>query len=175
MDARPNVLNKILPCTQEFALVMLYGQGTIWRAYGFNVHRLDPTSAEHVIYNGIVPNNIKEGSDVIIQLKSLPYAINDSGVDKGVAVLPHYGSVRKGQAMPALTVGDIIDITIPDDEAAYTLHYDDVMAFHNLQAGDMLGVKLYREPTDGFDDYPDDYCFYDILNARYIADKVGVI
>lgn len=175
MDARPNVLNKILPCTKNMSIEYIYAQGTVYRTLGFNLHRLDASNAEYVDYSGIIPNDIKAGSDIIFKLLSMPYQTNDTGAAKTACAIPYYSSVRVGQVIVSLTVGNTVSITIPDNETAFTVHYDDVLTFPNLLAGDMFHVRLYRHATNELDTYPYDYCFNAVIMARYITDKIGVI
>lgn len=174
INGRPTVLDTILPCTKEMPIRYVYAQGTVYRTTGFNVHRLDADNAEYVDFSGIVPNDIKAGSDIIFKLMTCPYQTNDTGADKVACAIPYYSFVRAGQVLPSLTIGDAVSITVPDNEVAFTVHYGDVLTFPNLLASDMFHVRLYRHATNELDTYPYDYCFNAVIMARYITDKIGM-
>lgn len=174
MDARPNVLNKILPCSKRIPfeyITATAGHSSMERLHG---RALDPNSDENVEYDLIVPRDIKAGSDLIIMLTVAPLTANNTGSDKKIKLHCSYsvGSVGQVATSPVTTATTLV--TIPDGMAANTLMKVTPATIAGLVAGDVLGLRVVRDADHGDDTYTGELWISYIAMAVYNADKIGV-
>lgn len=175
MDARPNVLNKILPCYKR-----IFVRFTTSTSGGFtynliNARALDPDTDELVSYMVTIPHDIKYGSDVLLIADGCPLMTNNTGADKKVRLVATYNYARNGEVIGAVKSGDITLITIPDGEAIYTMHKNGVLAIAGLRAGDFLAMRITRDADHTDDDYAGDWGIFQTSLLQYEIDKIGVL
>jgi len=175
MDARPNVLNKILPCYKRINLCFQTSGGEGSLLYGIYGRQLDDSSDEYSAFTIVVPHNIKTGSSALIIIDGAPWVTNNTGEDKKVRIVPQYNCARNGVLLGAMTTGAAVLITVPNNEVRYTIHKTGVLAIPDLQAADVLGIKLTRDADHADDTYVGDWWLSNSGMLQYIIDKIGII
>lgn len=175
MDARPNPINKILPCTKTVPIEIFSASGASAGAYQLNGYSLDPDSDEDVFLNGQLPYDMKVGSDIKVILNGCPKVTNSSGVEKKVRLYSQYSFGRDGVKCTGTIEGDGVLIAIPNGELAYTIHKTELITISDLQAGDILGFRAIRDADHTDDTYTSDWFVTLPVVLEYTADKIGVI
>lgn len=175
MDARPNVLNKILPCYKRLPLVFSYSNGTRTDYSGIVGYALPPDTQKYIQWGGIVPNNIIAGSDIDIMLHGWPSAANESGSDKGVVLLIQYSYTRNGVLIGTLVSMPVVEITVPDGEAAYTIHETVITPVANMVKGDELFITIHRRATLAEDTYTGNWLMGFSPTLKCPVDKIGLL
>lgn len=174
MDARPNVLNKILPCTSFFVMYSHRFAGSVWSGGGLVGQKMDDSSDEYVQYHGIVPYNIKAGSDIIAQLDCCNMSENASGTTKHARVYCQYQFGSAGKFFSGMLVGDAVLIPVLDSSGIYVLKQVDVITISGVVGGDCIGIKVNRDADHADDTLVGDFWFAQPLRVKYTKDKIGI-
>lgn len=175
MDARPNVLNKILPCTKIFPLYSNRYTGAVWSGGGLVGWKLDDSGAEYVMYHGIVPYDMKAGSNLTFRVDCTHMTQNDSGSTKHTKINTKYDFGRAGSRFTGMTTGTVTLIPVADGVLIYTLQQIDIQIISGVVAGDAIGLELKRDGTHADDTLVGDFWLAIPLKCIYTADKIGVI
>lgn len=175
MDARPNVLNKILPCYKIIPMLFRTTTGGVGNINELLGYVFDPDVDENSYYSTVIPNDMKAGSDVVLVLDGCPMAGNVSGSDKKVRISTAYNYGRLGQVVGTAQAGTPVLITIPDEQVAYTMHKIEVVTISDLAANDYLSIKVNRDADHVDDTYTGDWFFAHSWALRYIRDNIGVL
>lgn len=174
INGRPTVLDTILPCTKMFPLYTNRVQGTVWYGAGLIGYKMDDSSSEYIQYHGVVPFDLKAGSDIIVRLDCLHTVQNDSGVTKYARIVPAWGFGASGKEFLTFTTGEPKLIAVEDGVGYYTLQQVNMCTISGVVAGDAFGIKLTRTGADGDDTLVGDFWLGIPLIVLYTADKIGV-
>jgi len=123
---------------------------------------------------GIVPDNFKAGEDANLFVSCAPQVLNDSGSEKFVEITTTFYTARAGVVGAGIITPAAVLISIPDNEAAKTVHHESVAVVAGLQAGDSFTVRIRRTAADPDDTYDHDFFIHPLFILKYVADKLGV-
>jgi len=173
MDARPNVLNKILPCTKY--LDMKLHAATAASHTGFNIfgHNFVHTASKKTYEFCVIPNNIIAGSDGVFKIRGCNETLNDTGSDKIVRLYGVYVIIKKTSIGVTGVTCDPILTTIANGNARQTFHDIDLFTVPNLQPDDIINCLVYRDPTHTDDTWESGYI---VCAGKYLeitVDKIG--
>lgn len=174
MDARPNVLNKILPCSKRMPVHYYRTSGSYHEQNLVLGSKLDPDTDESVQYQCVIPRDFKNGSDFTIIAVWCPVIANNTGSNKVWRALPSYNYARLNGAIGAKIEAAELNFTIPDGEPAFTVRKSGIITIPNLEVGDVLGLKIARRATHADDTYAGNLWLVSTIVGMYTADKIGV-
>lgn len=174
MDARPNVINKILPCTKRKKFNFVSTTGSNVDANGVIGCGLDDTANEYVSLVYFIPKDFKSGSDIKVIIKCCGIVNNPVGADKYVRLTVKYNFGCAGTTIGILLTGDDIMVTIADGELKWSLQEVVTITIPDLQIDDTIGVVLTRYASHAEDNYVGDFMICRPVIAEYTANKIGV-
>lgn len=175
MDARPNVLNKILPCYKRVNLHFSYSNGTRTDYSGVVGYALPPDVQKYIQWGGAVHNNLVAGSDIDIILHGWPNAANESGSAKVVVLLVQYSYTRGGVLIGTMVSMPVVEITVPNGQAAYTIHTNIITPVSNMVKNDQILITIHRRATLAEDTYTGNWLMGVSPTLKYPVDKIGAL
>lgn len=175
MDARPNVLNKILPCLKTRDIPLTHSNAVLGAIEQIKGYLFEAATPKNAFYSTHIPNDIKTGSDVEIIMLGCIATTNDSGVDKYVRLGRGWSYMRAGIVIPDYIDEDGILVTIPNGELMKTVHSVSLLTISGLQANDLLGMRFERDADHVEDDYADYWFVGMSCILQYTMDKIGIV
>lgn len=173
MEASPNVLNKILPCLRLIPLHFNYSTAGRVNSHTRLGWQFDAATDEKMYMWAMIPKWIKAGADVVVKIRGWPQNTNDTGADKVVCLTSRYNIIGKSGVAPDQSNGDIIQITIPDGEPAFTIHCTDLLTVSGLTVDDFLGITVIRDADNPLDTWATDWFILEAIYLEIIGDKIG--
>lgn len=174
MDAKPNVLNKILSAVVRRPIFFRACNGTSTDTNDIFGYELPHDSTKYIMFMAVVPRDFKAGSDWELIFNWGGDAANETGSDKSCVIIPRYNTWREGEVIGSPTTLDAIELVIPDGEAANTLHKSTILTIADLQAGDLISMYIRRDGGAGGDTYTGNLFIALPALGKYTADKIGV-
>ena len=138
---------------------------------GYN-YPFDTTKTTYIA--GSVPMNFQAGEDADLLMVGAPVTLNDSGSEKFVCIITAVYYARLGGVGAGAITPTKVQISIPNNEAAKTVHRESIAVISGLVKGDNFGVRIRRAAAEPLDTYDHDFFMHTQFVLRYIADKVGV-
>jgi len=135
---------------------------------------MDDSSDEYVQYHGIVPYDIKAGSDLIARLDCCVMTENTSGSTKHARVYAKYQFGAAGKFFSGMVTGDAVLIPVLDSSGIYILKQVDVVTISGVVAGDCIGIQVNRNAEHADDTLVGDFWFALPLCVKYTKDKIGL-
>lgn len=136
--------------------------------YGYNFATAAIRNMHHDV---VIPGNMKADSDIEVIMVGCPTVLNDTGSDKGVVFRTRYNYGRNGAAVGAEQSEDDVVITIPNTEAANTIHRTTLATISGLQAGDVLSLKATRQGTDELDTWGSNW----FVHIKFLIQYTGIV
>lgn len=175
MFAKPNVLNKILPCYKQLNMDYRHSSGAYIDIRHVIGYKLDPDANEYLALSSNILNDFKVGSDVKIIMNGSPIVNIPGEADLYVYFTPFYNYGRDGDVWGADVAGEGVSIKLDAGELKDTIHRTEVIRIPNLQVGDFLCVILIRKGDDDIDTYTDDWLLTCPAILQYEVDKIGTL
>lgn len=175
MDARPNVLNKILPCSKRIPLTFRMCSGDTVILNIFRGYCLDDSSDEYFEIQGVIPLDFKTGSDFSFVVSFANVTANETGSAKVVRMTMIYCVMRNGIPVMANVVPEPVLITIPDNTPAETVQEVTLLAISDLLVSDTISIRFTRDADHTDDTLTGDLWLPHLTEGLYIADKIGVV
>lgn len=175
MDARPNVLNKILPCTKRIMFSYRSGSAPAYDVYLVYGRSMDDSSDENIAVVCQIPQDYIAGSAFHIIIGYCILTANPAGADKKVRIVTEYNYGRSGIVVSGTLNLTPILVTIPDGELRWMIRWISLGTIPNMLVGDWLSVRLTRDADHVDDTYVGDFMVLLPIVGQYITDKIGVV
>ena len=133
----------------------------------------DPDAKQAIVWSGIVPNDYKAGTDIVIKAR---WCLSQDG-DVGATVwrsIVVSNEVERGDAtvIGSVTVGTAVDNAVPAGEPQRTMHTLTLLTAASLESRDLISIALMRDATHANDTCTKDIFVLDKIFAEYTADKI---
>lgn len=173
MDAKPNVLNKILPCNRIIPLTYFTTSGALYSSGNLLGTAFSATSLNKLYMECELPKWIKLGADAILKSRGFPPSANNTGSDKAVRLYMQYTITGKTGLAGSSIQTDPFEITIPDNEQAKTLHVTELLTLSTFCPDDIFCINIIRDAAHENDTWTDTWIMLRGIYFEILCDKIG--